>query len=134
MESPLILEIRGPGHHERAGFARQIVEAVAGKGMKVAVEADLRPRLASDLAEMLGGGAVEVLLYASNMIAKVVAGPEMANRNDLAPLHEPNLDVIVRLVPSDGRVRVVFADNPDADAAESVDVLLRGRGITPELS
>ncbi len=113
MVKPLVVEIKGPGHHERSEFARSVVNAIANLGKVVAVEADLRPRLAADLTEMLGVGAKEVLLYAKGMMAKVVLGPEMATRSDLERLHDPDVEVIVRLVPSDGVARASIGENQD---------------------
>lgn len=119
MASVSVIEVRGPGHHERSEFAGRVVNIVASLGLKVAVEADLRPRLANDLTEMLEKGAKEVLLYAKGMMAKVVPGPELASRADLEPLHDGDVDFIIRLVPSDGsiRVRIVSVTNPELEAA-----------------
>lgn len=118
MASISVIEIRGPGHHERSEFAGRVVNVLADLGVKVAVEADLRPRLAADLSEMLEMGAKEVLLYAKGMMAKVVPGPELASRVDLEPLHDSDVDFIVRLVPSDGfiRARIVFMAKRDLEA------------------
>jgi hypothetical protein len=112
-----VIEVRGPGHHERSEFAGRVVNLISSLGFKVAVEADLRPRLAADLTEMLEQGAKEVLLYASGMMAKVVPGPELASRADLEPLHDDDVDFIVRLVPSDGsiRVRIVSVASPELE-------------------
>lgn len=106
----IIIEIRGPGHHERSEFAGRVVKSITGTGKSVAVEADLRPRLAADISAMLEVGAQEVLLYAKGMVAKVTSAPEMTTRSDLEHLHDKSIDVIIRLVPSDGRVRAVLQE------------------------
>lgn len=102
-----LLEVLGSGHHERSEFAGRVVEALAKEGFCVAVEADLRPRLASDLEGMLKLGAQEVLLYAKGMVAKVMPGSEALDRADLEHMHEVNVEVVVRLIPSGGLTRVV---------------------------
>lgn len=119
MASVSVIEVRGPGHHERSEFAGRVVNVLSSLGVKVAVEADLRPRLAADLTEMLEQGAKEVLLYAKGMMAKVVPGPELASRADLEPLHDSDIDFVVRLVPSDGavRARIVSVASPELEAA-----------------
>ena len=134
MVKPLVVEIKGPGHHERSGFARSVVNAIANLGKVVAVEADLRPRLAADLTEMLGVGATEVLLYAKGMMAKVVLGPEMATRSDLERLHDPDVEVIVRLVPSDGVARASIGKNQDKALEALISQALKDDQINMENS
>lgn len=108
MTEAIIIEVQGPGHHERSEFASKVVKSMRGIGKSVAVEADLRPRLAADISEMLDLGAQEVLLYAKGMLARVTSAPQMVSRNGLESLHDVNIEVIVRLVPSDGAVRAVL--------------------------
>lgn len=127
-----IVEVKGPGHHERSEFAGSVVKVLSESGRVVAVEADLRPRLAKDLSEMLQVGAREVLLYAEGMLAKVVLGPQVAVRSDLEPLHDQDIEVIVRLVPGDEPVRAVIDSSQDKALAQAVLEMLSDKGITAE--
>lgn len=132
MSSPFIVEVKGPGHHERSEFAGAVVKAISDAGKIVAVEADLRPRLANDLAEMLNVGAKEVLLYAKGMMAKVVLGPDVATRSDLETLHDSGIEVIVRLVPGDEPVRAVVGSSQDAMLAAALSDALTKNALTVE--
>ncbi|NNN18615.1 MAG: hypothetical protein HKL84_02045 [Acidimicrobiaceae bacterium] len=134
MSMPFIVEIKGPGHHERSEYAGSVVKIISGLGKVVAVEADLRPRLAGDLAEMLELGAREVLLYAKGMMAKVVLGPEVASRLDLEALHDSEIEVIVRLVPGDGTVRAVFPPTQDALSLAAISQALIDNQINVEIT
>lgn len=96
------------------------------------MEADLRPRLAADLAEMLEFGAEEVLLHAKGMLAKVVLGPKVSTRSDLGPLHGPGIEVIVRLVPGDSPVRAVVKMGPSEALGELVSQVLNENQLVVE--
>ncbi|WP_298211096.1 hypothetical protein [Ferrimicrobium sp.] len=72
-----MLEIRGPGHHERSQLAALVVRVLSAQGHQVWVRMDLRPRLASDIAGVLDEGAARVLLVGEGMFG-------MASREDFA--------------------------------------------------
>lgn len=129
MSRYFFVDIRGPGHHERSELAGRVVEAIADCGKIVAVEADLRPRLAADLSEMLAVGAKEVLLFGKGMLATVVVGPEIASRGDLESLHDSTVEVVVRLVPSDGFVRAVIDPGQNSDLFEEISEALKRKNI-----
>ena len=94
---PVVVQVTGPGHHERAECGARVVAALAGLG-RIAVSADLRPRLAGDLAALLAAGADEVLLGADTVTAVALAdGGETTEREGR---HLPGVEILVRLVPS----------------------------------
>lgn len=126
------LEVLGSGHHERSEFAGKVVESLSKEGFCVAVEADLRPRLAADLEGMLKLGAHEVLLYAKGMIAKVVPGPEVSERTDLEQRHDSNVEIVVRLIPSGGLTRVIEGSIRTMEVRERILTALSADGISLE--
>ncbi|WP_298334774.1 hypothetical protein [Ferrimicrobium sp.] len=62
-----MLEIRGPGHHERSQLAALVARVLSAQGREVWVRMDLRPRLAADIAGVLDEGASRVLLVGEGM-------------------------------------------------------------------
>jgi hypothetical protein len=68
--------ICGPGHHDRAERARPVVAAIAAIGIEVAVQTDLRPRLADDIRSLLDAGASFVRLEAEGMVGDLVSAAQ----------------------------------------------------------
>lgn len=97
------VSVRGPGHHERTRAAAAVVRAVAPIAT-VAVSADLRPRLADDVAALIDAGATEVLLAGASVSA--VAMRDGGNDADREQRHLVDANVVVRLVPAAGPVSV----------------------------
>ncbi|MEX6428332.1 MULTISPECIES: hypothetical protein [Ferrimicrobium] len=62
-----MLEIRGPGHHERSELAAVVTRVLASVGREVWVRMDIRPRLAADISTVLDEGASKVLLVGQGL-------------------------------------------------------------------
>ncbi len=96
----MIVEVSGPGHHDRAGRAGPVIAALTAGGLTVSVETDLRPRLADDLRALLDAGAHTVRLAGPG-----VHGDLAADRTPL-PAHRADVVVVLRPAP-EARVEVV---------------------------
>lgn len=101
--------ISGPGHHERAQYGSKITQALSRAGFEVTIEADLRPRLASDLALMIEAGAIVAVLHGSGIRAVVTH----ESSEDLRPKSTESKQVVVELVAgvSPIKVEIVQVDN-----------------------
>jgi hypothetical protein len=98
--------ISGPGHHERAARAGQVVAAIVALGVEVRVTTDLRPRLADDIRSLLDAGASEVRLEADGMVGDFVAAPG-------AELHDPPDDRVLIVLRAGPRLPAVVKGESD---------------------
>ena len=73
-----MLEIRGPGHHERSELAALVTRVLASSGRQLWVGMDIRPRLAADIAGVLDQGASRVLLSGEGLHG-VASSEELIN-------------------------------------------------------
>ncbi len=80
--------ICGPGHHDRAERARPVVAAIAAIGIEVAVQTDLRPRLADDIRSLLDAGAAFVRLEAEGMVGDLVSVAHESGGEVVSAAHE----------------------------------------------
>ena len=80
--------ICGPGHHDRAERARPVVAAIAALGLEVAVQTDLRPRLADDIRSLLDAGASFVRLEAEGMVGDLVSAAHETAGDLVSAAHE----------------------------------------------
>lgn len=89
--------ICGPGHHDRAERARPVVAAIAAIGIEVAVQTDLRPRLADDIRSLLDAGASFVRLEAEGMVGDLVskAHESVGDLRSVAQQIPPGVVVVV---------------------------------------
>ena len=89
--------ICGPGHHDRAERARPVVAAIAALGLEVAVQTDLRPRLADDIRSLLHAGASFVRLEAEGMVGDLASAAQQIRADVVVvvlrpgPLVEPEV-------------------------------------------
>jgi hypothetical protein len=100
------VEISGPGHHERAARAQQIVAAIVALGVGVVVRTDLRPRLADDIRGLLDAGAGQVRLEADGMVGDFVATPG-------ADFHDAGHDRVVIVLRAGPRFPAVVTGDSD---------------------
>lgn len=91
--------------------------------MTIAVEEDLRSRLAAHLSKILEFGARKSFLCAKGMIAR-----EIRNhfRSDLCDFHEDGVEVTMRFVPQDGDVGVVISGYGAVESAEIARAAMTG--------
>lgn len=121
----MIVEVRGPGHHDRAEAAARLIAAVASHG-EVMVETTLRPRLAVDVEALLDAGAAGVTLDgpASRGVFCSTGGSEAAP--------DPAA-IVVRLVADAAALHaVVLTPLEPGSAAESVHQAIVKLGLTPQ--
>ncbi len=118
----VLVVVSGPGHHERATAAGAVVAALGPLAASVAVSADLRPRLAADVAGVLDAGADRVLLVGSTISA--LARVDQGSDAERESRHLVGVEVIVRLSPGPGPMRASVEDGLDtalgADVAQAL--------------
>ena len=109
----LVIDVRGPGHHDRAELAASLIPGLCPLG-SVVVESTLRPRLAADVEALLRAGATGVVLDGPASRGSFRAG------HDAAEPTEP--DIVVRLIADSGpcRVEIVAGDTEVRAAVEAV--------------
>lgn len=73
-----MLEIRGPGHHERSELAALVTRVLTSHGRQLWVRMDVRPRLAADIVGVLDQGASRVLLSGDGLYG-VASSEELIN-------------------------------------------------------
>lgn len=111
----VVVTVSGPGHHDRAAAAAEVIAALAPLGRRIAVSSDLRPRLADDVESLLASGAEEVLLSGGSVAA--VAVTDGGERDDRERRHLTDPEVLVRLVASAGPRRATV-QGPDPATAD----------------
>jgi hypothetical protein len=100
----LLIDVRGPGHHDRAEAAGRLLPALARLG-SVVVHSTLRPRLAADVEALLDAGADGVVLDGPASTGTFHAGATTAS-SIIA-------DVVVRLIADSGVCRAEIVDGTE---------------------
>jgi len=72
----IVVEIRGPGHHDRAERSLPVIEAITALGHEVVVLTDLRPRLADDMRALLDAGATQIRLEGDGLAGDLIGSIE----------------------------------------------------------
>ncbi|HET7486364.1 MAG TPA: molecular chaperone TorD family protein [Acidimicrobiales bacterium] len=118
--TPVVVEVRGPGHGARVGAGVAVVGALRSLDVRTAVCDELPPDLAASLAALAEAGAEEVLLESEAVAA--VARPDGGG----GPGREARLlgdaGVVVRLVEGEGPLQVGVQGVGDLAAAVSAAV------------
>jgi hypothetical protein len=73
-----MLEIRGPGHHERSELAATVARVLSSFDRQLWVKMDIRPRLAADIVGVLSEGVSQVLLAGEGLYG-VASSHELVN-------------------------------------------------------
>ena len=102
--SRVVVEVRGPGHHDRAERSRPVIAAIAALGHEIVVVTDLRPRLADDMRALLESGAGRVRLEADGLAGDI--------RSEADPI--PSGPVVVALIASATTTIEVQGESPVA--------------------
>ncbi len=112
---PLLrIDVRGPGHHDRAEVAASLIPGLCRLG-SVVVESTLRPRLAADVEALLDAGATGVVLDGPASRGSFRAG------HDAAESTEP--DIVVRLIADSGPCRAEIVEGHAEVRAAAVAVI-----------
>jgi hypothetical protein len=124
-DAVLVIEVRGPGHHDRAEAAARLIASLAALG-EVMVETTLRPRLAADVEALLASGATGVVL----------GGPASSGvfRSTDAPAGgtpEADADVVVRLVADPGPLSATIHNGADTAAGQAAAGMIGRLGLGP---
>jgi hypothetical protein len=126
---PVVVTVRGPGHHERAAMGATVVERLRSLGVVVAVHADLRPRLAGDAQALLSAGAEEVLLTGEGVSA--VAWRDDGEPTEREQSHLVGTALVVRLEPASEPMRFEIEELGDPRLRDRVLAALDGMPTGP---
>ena len=124
-DTSLVIEVRGPGHHDRAEAAARLIAELTALG-EVMVETTLRPRLAADVEALLASGATGVVLDgpSSSGMFRSIDSP-----GDLAPGSEAA--VVVRLVADPAPLNATVSAGSDTAEGQAAVGIIGRLGLGP---